>query len=50
MTRAKVLMSAYACDPDRGSEPGIGWNTALEMARRHDVWLMTARESRSRID
>jgi glycosyltransferase involved in cell wall biosynthesis len=50
MTRAKVLMSVYACDPDRGSEPGIGWNTAQEMATRHDVWLMTTRENQARIE
>ncbi len=50
MTRARVLMSAYACDPDRGSEPGIGWNTAQEMATRHDVWLMTSNENRARIE
>jgi glycosyltransferase involved in cell wall biosynthesis len=37
----KVLISAYACEPGRGSEPGIGWNTAREMAARHDVWVIT---------
>jgi hypothetical protein len=30
--RLKVLISAYSCSPGRGSEPGIGWNTAREMA------------------
>jgi glycosyltransferase involved in cell wall biosynthesis len=50
MTDAKVLMSAYACGPGRGSEPGIGWNTAREMATRHDVWLMTSFENRSPIE
>ncbi len=39
--RLKVLISAYACAPGRGSEPGIGWNTAREMARFHDVWVLT---------
>jgi glycosyltransferase involved in cell wall biosynthesis len=38
----KVLLSAYACEPDKGSEPGIGWNWALEIARLgHKVWVLT---------
>jgi glycosyltransferase involved in cell wall biosynthesis len=38
----KVLLSAYACRPNQGSEPGIGWNWALEIARLgHDVWVLT---------
>jgi glycosyltransferase involved in cell wall biosynthesis len=45
MKPQKVLVSAYACGPGRGSEPGIGWNTACELARRHDVWLFTSREN-----
>jgi glycosyltransferase involved in cell wall biosynthesis len=37
----KVLMSAYACEPGIGSEPGVGWKIAREMARRHEVWVIT---------
>ena len=22
----KILAIAYACEPNRGSEPGVGWN------------------------
>jgi glycosyltransferase involved in cell wall biosynthesis len=43
-------MSAYACGPGRGSEPGIGWNTAREMATRCDVWLFTSRENRRELE
>ena len=39
--RLRVLLSAFACSPGRGSEPGVGWGTAREMARHHDVWLLT---------
>ena len=39
--RLRVLMSAYACEPGRGSEPGVGWNLAKAMADRHDVWVLT---------
>lgn len=37
----RVLISAYACEPGRGSEPGAGWAWARAAAERHDVWLVT---------
>ena len=38
----KILLSAYACEPNRGSEPGVGWNTALHLAELgHEVWVLT---------
>ncbi len=38
----KILLSAYACEPNRGSEPGVGWNWAIELAKLgHDVWVLT---------
>lgn len=37
----KILLSAYACEPGRGTELGVGWNTAREIARHHDVWVLT---------
>lgn len=38
----KLLLSAYACEPDRGSESGVGWHWMLELARLgHDVWVLT---------
>jgi glycosyltransferase involved in cell wall biosynthesis len=39
--RLKVLMSAYACEPGRGSEPEVGWQWSLQMARFHDVTVVT---------
>jgi glycosyltransferase involved in cell wall biosynthesis len=41
-----VLMSAYACEPNKGSEPGVGWNLALEMAKYHNVWVLTRANNR----
>ena len=32
LKRLRVLISAYACEPGKGSEPGVGWNVAQEMA------------------
>jgi len=37
----KILLSAYACEPGRGTELGVGWNTAREIARHHEVWVLT---------
>lgn len=46
----KILMSAYACCPHAGSEPGSGWNWALQMARWHEVWVITRPKNRQPIE
>lgn len=46
----KVLISAYACEPDLGSEPGIGWNTVCQIAQKHDVWVVTRTNNRTSIE
>lgn len=48
--RLKVLISAYACEPDKGSEPAVGWNWAMQMQRNHDVWVLTRRNNREPIE
>ena len=45
----KVLLSAYSCDPGKGSEPGVGWNSVLQAARFHSVWVLTHDEGRQGI-
>ena len=40
--RLRVLLSAYACEPGKGSEAGNGWNWARELSRYEDVWVLTA--------
>lgn len=41
----KVLISAFSCGPGRGSEPGVGWNVAVEAARLgHEVVVLTQSE------
>jgi glycosyltransferase involved in cell wall biosynthesis len=38
----KVLLSAYACSPIRGSEEGNGWSWALNLALQgYEVWCLT---------
>jgi glycosyltransferase involved in cell wall biosynthesis len=47
----RILLSAYACEPGKGSEPGVGWNWAIETARLgHDVWVITRANNRSTIE
>ena len=48
--RLRVLVGAFACSPGEGSEPGVGWNTVREIARHHDVWVLTYSAYRSRIE
>ena len=40
-TRKRVLLSCFACSPIWGSEPGVGWRWLIELAKRHDVELVT---------
>lgn len=50
MKRLRVLVSAYACEPGKGSEPAIGWNTVLALAAHHDVWVITRANNRGVIE
>lgn len=42
----RVLVIAYACAPHRGSEWGLSWNCARELARTQPVWVITHTENR----
>lgn len=42
----KILLSAYACEPGKGSEPGVGWNVAKELSRRHELTVLTRANNR----
>jgi glycosyltransferase involved in cell wall biosynthesis len=47
----RLLLSAYACEPGRGSEPEVGWSWALESARQgHDVWVITRTNNKTKIE
>jgi glycosyltransferase involved in cell wall biosynthesis len=49
--RLKILLSAYSCEPGKGSERGVGWNVAREVAKYHEVWVLTRPdESREAIE
>ena len=46
----RVLISAYACRPGWGSEPGVGWNVTRELVKHHEVWLITRADNRPMIE
>jgi glycosyltransferase involved in cell wall biosynthesis len=48
--RKRVLMSAYACEPGKGSEAGVGWNQVTQMARFHEIWVITRESNRKVIE
>ena len=37
----KILLSAYACEPEKGSEPRLGWMWVKYLSKNHEVWVLT---------
>lgn len=50
MRRLRVVLSCYGCEPNRGSEPGVGWAWALGMAKRHETYVLTRGNNRKVIE
>ena len=46
----KVLINAYACSPNWGSEPGMGWNWISNIARYCKLFVITEGEWRTEIE
>lgn len=46
----RVLLSAYACEPGKGSEPGVGWNVARELSSRVELTVITRKNNRGTIE
>src|SRR6266508_3137175 len=45
----RVLLSALSCEPDRGSEPEVGFRALLASASEHEVWAITLTQSVERV-
>lgn len=46
-----ILLSAYACEPDLGSEPEVGWKWAAGLsAQGHQVTVLTRKSNREAIE
>ena len=46
----RILISAYGCEPDKGSEQGVGWHWMLEMAKTEELWVITRRNNQKFIE
>lgn len=46
----RILLSAFVCEPDAGSERGNGWTWAQRLAQDHEVVVLTDRSFRSAIE
>jgi len=46
----RILLSAYACEPGVGSEPGTGWNVAMALSEQHEVTVITRSNNQPKID
>ncbi len=47
----KILLSAYACEPNLGSEPGVGWNWAIEIKKLgHEILIITRKNNKKVIE
>ena len=46
----KVLVNAYACSPGMGSEPGMGWNWCVNIARYCELHIITEGEFKENIE
>jgi glycosyltransferase involved in cell wall biosynthesis len=46
----KLIISAYACSPNMGSEQGIGWNWCVQLARHGELHIITESEYQERIE
>jgi glycosyltransferase involved in cell wall biosynthesis len=46
----KVLINAYACSPDMGSEPGMAWNWCSHLAKYCELFIITEGEFKDKIE
>lgn len=48
--KEKILVSAYACEPNMGTEIGVGWHWTLEMSKYFEVWVLTRKSNQANIE
>lgn len=46
----KILVNAYACSPNMGSEPGMAWNWCSNLAKYCELFIITEEEFRDKIE
>lgn len=45
-----ILINAYACSPNMGSEPGMAWNWVSNLAKYCELYIITEGEFRCKIE
>ena len=45
-----ILVSAYGCEPNKGSEAGVGWNWVLQMAKHNRLHVITRANNQELIE
>lgn len=45
-----ILINAYACSPNMGSEPGMAWNWCIHLAKHCELYIITEGEFRNKIE
>lgn len=45
-----ILINAYACSPNMGSEPGMAWNWCVNLAKNCELYIITEGEFRDQIE
>jgi hypothetical protein len=40
----KILVSVFSIDPNKGSEPGVGWLWTTEIAKSNYVYVLTRKK------
>ena len=45
-----ILINAYACSPNMGSEPGMAWNWCVNLAKHCELYIITEGEFRNKIE
>jgi len=48
--RKKILIIAYACEPNKTSEPGVGWNLGNHISKTYNTTILTRANNRSSIE
>ena len=47
----RILLSAYACEPNKGSEPEVGWKWAITLSKKgNEVYVITRKNNKNNIE
>ena len=46
----RILINAYACCPNMGSEPGMAWNWVTNLAKYSELFIITESEFKDKVE